>query len=60
VQGEPDPGPDDGAVDADELQVAAEEQLQLTRRLGGVPALDGAGHQARELVVELIGERAGP
>src|ERR1700759_4345331 len=45
VQRQPPPGTDHGPVDADELQVAPEQQLQLGRRLGGVPALDGPGHQ---------------
>jgi arginine deiminase len=48
---------DHGPVDPDELQVAAQQQLELARRLGGVPALDGPGDQAGELVMELVGER---
>src|SRR5690348_9636825 len=47
------------AVDADELQVAAEQQLQLAGRLGGVPPLDGPGDQAGQVVVEVISDGPG-
>ena len=59
MQGHAYAGPDDRTVDADELQVAAEKQFQLAGGLGGVPPLDGAGDQARELVVELVGQGPG-
>jgi hypothetical protein len=59
VQGQADPGSDDGAVDADVLQVVPEQQFELGGRLGGVPPLDGARHQAGELVVELLGQGPG-
>jgi len=49
-------GPHHRAVDGDVLQIASEEQFQLARRLGGIPPLDGPRDQARELVVELIGD----
>jgi predicted regulator of Ras-like GTPase activity (Roadblock/LC7/MglB family) len=48
----------DRPIDADELQVASEQQLQLSRGLRRVPPLDGPGNQPGELVVELIGEAA--
>src|SRR5688572_9114032 len=41
---------DDGPVDADELQVAAEQELELVGRLVGVPAGDGRRDQRRDLV----------
>jgi hypothetical protein len=59
VQDQADAGADHGAVDADELEVRAEEQFQLAGGLLGVPALDGAGDQAGELIVELVGEGPG-
>jgi hypothetical protein len=59
VQGQPDTRAHHRAVDADELQIAAEEQFQLAGGLGGVPTLDGPGDQAGEFVVELVGEGPG-
>src|SRR6185437_3411904 len=56
VQDQAHAGADHGAVDADVLQVAAEQQFELVRRLGGVPALDGPGDQAGQLVVEVVDE----
>ena len=56
VQGEADARAHDRPVDADELQVASEQQFQLGRRLRRVPALDRPGDQSRQLVVELVGE----
>jgi hypothetical protein len=47
------------AVDADVLQISPQQQLELTRRLSGVPVLDGPGDEARKFVVELVGERPG-
>jgi hypothetical protein len=43
VQDQAHAGADERAIDADVLQVAAEEQFQPAQRLGRVPALDGAG-----------------
>ena len=60
MQDQADAGADHRAVDADVLQIAAEEQLQLAGRLGGVPPLDGPGDKFGEVVVEMIGERPGP
>ena len=60
MQDQPHTRPHHRAVDADELQVAAEEQFQLAGGLGGVPPLDGPGDQAGELVVELVGQRPRP
>ena len=57
MQGQPHARAHHRAVDADELQVAAEKQFQLAGGLGGVPPLDGPGDQAGELVVELVGQR---
>jgi hypothetical protein len=37
------------AADVNELHVAAQQQLQLIRRLRGVPPLDGPGDEAGEL-----------
>src|SRR5690242_7716561 len=56
VEGQPHARSHHGAVDADVLQVASEEQFQLTRRLRGIPPLDGPGDKTGELVVELVGE----
>ncbi len=59
MQGQPHASPYHRAVDADELQIAPEEQFQLARRLGGVPPLDGPGDKPGKVVVKLIGERPG-
>ena len=56
VQGQANARPDHRPVDPDELQVAPEQQLKLGRRLGGVPPLYGPRDQARQLIVELVGE----
>ncbi len=45
---------DDGAVDADELEVAPDLQLHLARRGVGVPALDGAGDHVADLVAIVV------
>ena len=50
-------GADHRAVDTDVLQIAAEEQLQLAGRLGGIPPVDGPGDELGEVVVEMVGER---
>ena len=47
---EADEATDDGAVDADELQVAPDERLDAIRRVLGVPALDRRGDEGRDLV----------
>src|ERR1700755_91483 len=60
VQDQAHAGADHRAVNADVLQIAAEEQLQLAGRLGGVPTLDGAGDELGEIVVEVVGEGPGP
>src|SRR5262249_47417360 len=52
VQGQPHARSHHGAIDADVLQIAPEEQFQLTRRLRGIPSLDGPGDKAGEFVVE--------
>ena len=44
-----DQAADDGAVDPDELQVAADVQLDPLRRLLAVPALDRVGDDGSEL-----------
>ena len=51
---------DDRAVDADELQVTADLQLDAPRRVGAVPALDGRGDEVGDLtavVLDDVGER---
>ena len=57
MQGHSDARAHHRAVDADELQVAAEKQFELAGGLGGVPPLDGPRDQAGELVMELVGQR---
>src|SRR6201996_2064952 len=59
VQDQADQRADHGAVDADELQVPAQQQLQLAGGLVGIPALDRAGDQAGKLVVVLLGDGPG-
>ena len=52
VQGQPGEGTDDGAVDADELQVGSEQQLEPLGRLLAVPPGDGRAHQLADLAVD--------
>src|SRR5258708_21754830 len=59
MQDQLDACPHHRAVDADELQVAAEKQFQLAGGLGGVPPLDSAGDQAGQVVVEVVGDGPG-
>ena len=59
MQRQAHPSTYDRPIDADELQVPPEQQLQLGRGLRGIPPLDGPGDQPGELVVELIGECPG-
>jgi hypothetical protein len=60
MQRQANPSTHDRPVDADELQVPPEQQLQLGRGLRGVPPLDRPGDQPGEFVVELVGEAARP
>ena len=55
-----DQAADDGAVDPDELQVAADVQLDPAGRLLAVPALDGVGDDRGQLgAVPVDGEDRG-
>ena len=47
---------DDRAVDADELEVAADLQLDAARRLGRIPAGDGRRDQLAHLLARLLDE----
>ena len=47
---------DDGAVDADVLQVAADLEFDAVAGLVGVPTLDGRGDEVGDLGTALAGE----
>src|SRR5687767_10126408 len=58
VDGEAGEAADDGAVDADELEVPTEERLELVGGLGRVPAGDGGRDERGDLVAVVGGDVA--
>lgn len=59
VEDQPDRGSDDAAVDADELEVGAEQELEAPRGLPSVPTGDGVRDEPGDLAVEPIGDEGG-
>ena len=58
VDRQPGQRADHGAVDPDELQVAADLQLEPAAGLLGVPSLDGRGDDRRQVVARSASRRA--
>ena len=56
---QPDERPDDSAVDADVLEVAADIELDALGGFLRIPALDGVGDDAGDLRAEALGQITG-